>query len=94
MRRSGSLLANREFVRLWASLTISEVGTRVTAVAWPLVAAVRLDATPAQMGLLVASTTLPALLVSLFAGVWADRRARRSFCSLCGRLGWRQVWWV
>jgi hypothetical protein len=36
------------------------------------------EATPAQMGLLVAATTAPALVVDLAAGVWVDRLPRRS----------------
>src|SRR5204863_3102916 len=34
-------------------------------------------ATPWQMGVLTASSTLPILLVGLFAGVWVDRLPRR-----------------
>lgn len=58
-------------------MTISEFGSRITFVAWPLIAAVTLDATPSQMGLLYASLTAPMLIVSLIAGVWVDRSRRR-----------------
>ncbi len=37
-----------------------------------------LDATAWQMGLLSAAESPPTLLVGLFAGVWVDRRRRRS----------------
>jgi MFS family permease len=36
-----------------------------------------LDATPAQMGLLSAIDSLPAIFFGLFVGVWVDRRRRR-----------------
>jgi MFS family permease len=36
-----------------------------------------LNATPAQMGLLTVAEFAPFLLVTLFAGVWLDRRRRR-----------------
>lgn len=43
----------------------------------PLLAAITLNATPAQMGLLVAAENAPILLLGLPAGVWVDRRAKR-----------------
>jgi MFS family permease len=65
------------FVRLWGASVVSGVGTSVSALALPLVAAFTLDATPFQMGLLAAVGTVPLLVLGLLAGVWVDRHARR-----------------
>lgn len=65
------------FNRLWAAETLSVLGQQVALLALPLIAAVTLKATPAQMGLLVAFETAPLLLFSLVAGVWIDQRPRR-----------------
>jgi len=62
-----------DFRRLWVSLTITSFGAQVTNLALPLTAALLLQATPLQMGILVALETLPFALVSLHAGVLLDR---------------------
>ncbi len=67
------LWRNPEFMKLWMSLTITSFGAQVTNLALPLTAAVLLQATPWQMGVLVALETLPFALVSLHAGVLIDR---------------------
>ena len=72
-----SLWRQREFLKFWAGSAISDVGSQVTALAVPLIAALTLDATPWQMGLLSAAGSAPILLVGLFAGVWVDRVPRR-----------------
>jgi MFS family permease len=72
-----SLWRNADFLKLWAGQTISLIGSEVTALALPLTAALILNATPAQMGILGAVQYTPALLLSLFAGVWIDRVRRR-----------------
>lgn len=56
---------------------MSAFGSAVTHLAVPLLAATTLHASPAQMGLLVASENLPILLLGLIAGVWLDRRTKR-----------------
>jgi len=68
---------HRGFLRFWAASAISDVGSQVSALALPLIAALTLGATPWQMGLLSAAGSAPALLVGLFAGVWVDRFRRR-----------------
>jgi len=72
-----SLWKNRDFLRLWAGQTISELGTRITRDGIPLLAVITLGATPVQMGFLSASASAPVLLFSLFAGLWVDRLRRR-----------------
>lgn len=66
-----------DFLKLWAGQTISLCGSQITLVALPLVAVLTLHASPAQMGLLRAFQTAPALLIGLFAGAWVDRVRRR-----------------
>ena len=67
------LWRSRDFRRLWTSLTITAFGAQITNLALPLTAALLLQATPFQMGVLVALETLPFALVSLHAGVLLDR---------------------
>ena len=76
-KRSGGLWSHPGFMKLWAASAISDVGSQVTVVALPLIAALSLGATPWQMGLLSAAGSAPILLVGLFAGVWVDRLRRR-----------------
>ena len=71
------LFSNPEFLKLWAGQTVSLLGSQVTGLALPLTAALTLEATATQMGVLNAANTLPFLLVGLFAGVWVDRLRRR-----------------
>ena len=44
----------------------------------PLAAALLLDATPLQMGILVSFGGAPAIVVGVFAGIWIDRQSKRS----------------
>jgi len=74
---TGNLWRNPDFLKLWAGETVSLFGARFTTLALPLVAAVTLEATPGQMGILGALQFVPFLLVTLFAGVWIDRQRRR-----------------
>ena len=62
---------------MWTASAISDVGSQVTAVALPLLAALSLGATPWQMGLLSAAESVPTVLIGLFAGAWVDRLRRR-----------------
>src|SRR6266566_10122514 len=49
--RPTNLWHNSDFLKLWIGQTISEIGSRVTLVALPLVAVLVLNANPFQMGL-------------------------------------------
>lgn len=71
------LLRRPAFRNFWLGQTISVFGDQITLLAIPVVAALVLDAQPADMGLLTAVGLLPHLLFSLPAGVWLDRQARR-----------------
>ena len=67
------LLRDAVFRRLWSSIVISSLGGQITMLALPLTAAVLLQATPTQMGWLVAMEIAPFVLLSLPSGVWLDR---------------------
>lgn len=69
----GDLLRDAVYRRLWSSILISSLGGQITMLALPLTAAVLLNATPTQMGLLTAMEILPFVLFSLPSGVWLDR---------------------
>lgn len=75
--RFTGLWQHRDFRRLWAGHTVSQIGSQITFLALPLTAVLALDATPVQMGFLAAALSLPALVVGLFVGVWVDRLRRR-----------------
>lgn len=62
-----------DFVKLWGSLTITHFGGQVTFLALPLTAALMLNATPFEVGILTALEALPYPLFGLFAGVLVDR---------------------
>ncbi len=77
-RHFQGLWRNGNFLKLWAGETISEFGTQISFVAIPLLAVLTFEASPSQMGLLAASSELPALTLALFIGVWVDRLRRRA----------------
>jgi len=66
-----------DFLKLWAGETISLLGSQVTLLAIPLVAAMTLNATPLQMGILGTVQYIPWLLIGLLVGAWVDRLRRR-----------------
>jgi len=72
----GSLWRHRDFRHLWASETVSQVGTQITLVALPVLAVTILHATPFQMGVLTALETVAFLVIGLPAGAWVDRWRR------------------
>jgi MFS family permease len=80
------LWADRNYLRLWMSMSITSLGGQVTMLALPLTAAVMLHATPMQMGILTAVELLPFALVSLPAGVWLDRSRKLPIVVACESL--------
>lgn len=76
-RLAGPFVANPDFLKCWFGQGISYLGTQISLIAVPIIAAVTLDASPMALGVLYASGQLPALLFGLFAGAWLDRRRRR-----------------
>jgi len=77
MSQSTGLWRHGDFLRFWAAHTVTQLGTQVSFLAIPLAAVVALDASAAQMGVLTAIGSIPALVLGLFAGVWVDRLRRR-----------------
>jgi predicted MFS family arabinose efflux permease len=72
-----SIWQQRSFRNLWLGTTVSAFGSEISGVAIPLTAVLLLGATSAQMGVLRAVGTCPALLFGFVAGVWIDRLRRR-----------------
>jgi len=70
------LLRDATYRRLFSSILISSLGGQVSMLALPLTAAVLLNASPTQMGLMSAMGIVPFVLLSLPAGVWLDRRRK------------------
>lgn len=76
-RPSGSLWHNPDFMRLWAAQSLSAIGARFTREGLPMIAALNLGASATDLGLLVALSTLPGVILSPFIGSWIDRTRRR-----------------
>ena len=105
---AGDLLRDPAYLRLWSSILTSSFGNQVMMLALPLTAAVLLQATPTQMGLLTAIELSPFLLFSLPAGVWLDRVRKlpvyvwgESLVAVCAAsvplawwLGWLSMGWL
>src|ERR1700748_58259 len=67
------LWQSSDFRKLWSSLTITHFGGQITFLALPLTAALVLNASPFEVGVLTALEALPYTLLGLFAGVLVDR---------------------
>lgn len=75
--RTPALLREQQFRRYWTGQTVSLLGDEVSYLAVPLAAVFVLHVGATGMGWLRFAGLLPALLFSLPAGAWADRRGRR-----------------
>jgi MFS family permease len=96
-----------DFKRFWTGQTISNLGTSVTLLAFPLIV-FKLTGSALNLGLTVAVTTLPYLLFGLLIGAWVDRSNRKrvmivsdllraSIVATIPLLAWfgdLRVWWV
>src|SRR5689334_4701583 len=71
------LWKNPDFMKVWLSHTISNIGNGITGIALPVIAVQALAATPGQMSILSALDGAVVLLFGLLAGVWVDRLRRR-----------------
>jgi MFS family permease len=74
---TGGLWSHPDFVKLWTGQSISELGSQVSQLAIPWLAAVSLHASPIEFSLLGVLGFLPFILFALPAGVWVDRLRRR-----------------
>jgi MFS family permease len=77
------LWRNRDFVKLWGSLTLHHFGGQITFLALPLTAALVLNASPLEVGVLTALEALPYPLFGLFAGVLVDRARKLPVIIAC-----------
>ncbi|WP_326664947.1 MFS transporter [Streptomyces sp. NBC_00385] len=80
------MLRQKNFRNFWTAQTISYMGDQVTSVVLPLIAVMALDASVADMGILMTLQQLPLLLFSLHAGAWVDRRGRRRATMIAANL--------
>jgi MFS family permease len=71
------------FTPLVTSATVSEVGSQVSVLVLPVLAATVLAATPWEMGVLAAAGTAPFLVVGLPAGALVDRWRPRRVMVVC-----------
>jgi MFS transporter len=69
--------ADRQFLKLWSGSVVSTLGFHVSVLAMQLTAAVVLDASPLQMGLLAAAQLAPRVALGLVVGAWIDRLRKR-----------------
>ena len=77
------LWRNPDFVKLWTSLTMVHFGGQITVLALPLTAALVLNASPLEVGILTALEALPFPLFGLFAGVLVDRMRKLPLIIAC-----------
>ena len=76
-RPHGRLWSHPDFLKLWTGQSISELGSQVSQLAIPWLAAFGLHASPFTFALLGVLGFLPFILFALPAGVWVDRLRRR-----------------
>jgi MFS family permease len=76
-RPTGGLWEHPDFLKLWTGQSISELGSQISQLAIPIVAAIALHASPLVFSLLGVFGFLPFILFALPAGAWVDRMRRR-----------------
>lgn len=69
-------LGEREFRLLFSARTISLVGTAIAPIALAFAVLDDLDGSPTDLGLVLAASWIPQVLLMLVGGVWADRVRR------------------
>src|SRR5256714_15695544 len=80
-----SLWRNRDYMLLWTGQMVSQLGSGVSRIAYPLVI-LALTHSPAKAGVAAALYSLPYLLFSLPAGALVDRWDRKRVMILCDLL--------
>ena len=76
MNAERSLWRNRDFNLLWVGQTLSDLGGRVSGIAFPLLV-LATTGSPAKAGIVNAAGTLPLLLLTAPAGALVDRWSRK-----------------
>jgi len=77
MPSQNPLWKHGDFLRLWAAQTVSDFGARITREGLPMMAVMGLAASPAQLGVLYAMSSGPALFVGLASGDFVDHSRQR-----------------
>jgi MFS family permease len=77
LRFTGRLWHHPDFLKLWASQSVSRLGTVVTTLALPTIAIQQLEAGPVEIGFLAALQALPFPILGIPSGVVVDRLPRR-----------------
>lgn len=72
-----SLWRHSDYMRIWIAATVSLMGSQVSQLAIPFIAAVILDCSPLEVALLGTVEMAPFVLFTLPAGAWLDRVRRR-----------------
>src|SRR6266536_5227827 len=80
--RQKPLWFNRDYMLLWSGQIVSNIGTQVSQLAFPLLV-LALTGSPAQAGFVAAARTVPWLLFALPAGALVDRWDRKRTMMLC-----------
>lgn len=75
IRESFAALSERRFRLLWTGQALSAVGDSLIAVALAF-AVLKLTGSATDLGIVFAANTVPRVVLTLFAGVWADRLPR------------------
>src|SRR5205085_456112 len=79
------LRRNRDYVLVWAGQGVSELGSQVSSVAYPLLV-LALTHSPAKAGVVGLAATLPLPLLALPAGMLADHFDRKRLMLSCDAL--------
>src|ERR1051326_6280022 len=77
-----SLWRNRDYMLLWSGQVVSNIGTQVSQLAFPLLI-LALTQSPALAGIAAALRALPYLIFSLPAGALIDRWDRKLVMIIC-----------
>jgi MFS family permease len=76
------LRRNRDYMLVWAGQCVSELGSQVSTVAYPLLV-LALTGSPAETGVVGLAATLPLPLLALPAGMLADHFDRKRLMLVC-----------
>jgi MFS family permease len=76
------LRRNRDYMLVWAGQSVSELGSQVSTVAYPLLV-LALTHSPAKAGVVGLAATLPVPLLALPAGMLADHFDRKRLMLVC-----------
>lgn len=71
------MFSHGDFRRFWAADALSQVGTRISGLALPLLAVLTLHASTFEVSMVKTLQTAAFLLLGLQAGAWCDRRRNR-----------------